>query len=90
MLLADSRSDNTDYFDWLYRIELFAGNSPVILVHNEHDDRPKEINMNQLNQQFPTIQSPLRCNLAKIEMEERGKEFQVILKKIQDELSNWM
>ncbi len=87
VLLADSRSDNTDYFDWLYRIETFAGNSPVIIVHNEHDDRPKEINMNQLSQRFPEIQTPLSCNLAKVKMEERGKEFQVVLKKIQDELS---
>ena len=87
VLLADSRSDNTDYFDWLYRIETFAGNSPVILVHNEHDDRPKEINMNQLSQRFPEIQSPLRCNLAKVKMEERGNEFNEVVNKIQDELA---
>ena len=87
VLLADSRSDNTDYFDWLYRIETFAGDSPVILVHNEHDDRPKEINMNQLSQRFPEIQSPLRCNLAKVKIEERGNEFSEVVNKIQYEIS---
>ncbi len=87
VLLADSRSDNTDYFDWLYRIETFAGHSPVILVHNELDDRPKEININQLSQRFSEFKMPLRCNLAKVKQEDRGDEFNEVVKKIQYEIS---
>ncbi|MEM8674898.1 MAG: ADP-ribosylation factor-like protein [Cyanobacteria bacterium P01_G01_bin.67] len=38
VLVADNREDNTDFNYWLNIIELFAGDSPIIIVLNEKDD----------------------------------------------------
>lgn len=68
VLLADSRKDNTDYIDWLHKIELFAGDSPIIIVHNEKDDRVRLIDMTQISKRFPGLPEPIRCNLAKTKL----------------------
>jgi len=87
VLLADSREEKTDYFDWLHRIELFADDSPVVIVHNEIDDRVKKIDMPTLRQSFPYINEPLRCNLAKIINTEREEDFFNIVNEIKRRIS---
>jgi len=88
VLIADSRKEDMDYFDWLYRIELFAGDSPVVIVHNEKDDRKREIDMSQIAKRFPNLPKPLRCNLAKISGTDREKDFDFVKKRIKQEISN--
>ena len=53
VLVADNREDNTDFNYWLNIIELFAGNSPVIIVLNEKDDLQRKINASDLKSRYP-------------------------------------
>ena len=88
VLLADTRKEDVDYFDWLYRIEIFSGNSPVIIVHNEKDTRNKNIDINHLRRRFSSIDMPLACNLKEItENKSRKKEFEKILTRLKYEVS---
>lgn len=75
VLLGDTRTENTDYFDWLHRIELFAGNSPTVIIHNEIGDRNRQINMSKIRKHFSNIPDPMRCNLDKINGTDREKDF---------------
>jgi len=43
VVLGDERKGATDFFYWLHITQMFGGNSPVLIVINEKDNRPKEI-----------------------------------------------
>ncbi len=53
VLVADNREDNTDFNYWLNIIELFAGDSPIIIVLNEKDDVQRIINTSELRSRYP-------------------------------------
>ena len=61
-LVADTRKENTDFPYWLNSIELFGGDSPVLLIKNEKNDRPCTINEKQLRGDFEYIQEFLTTN----------------------------
>lgn len=88
VLLADSRKENTDYIDWLHKIELFASDSPKIIVHNEKDDRRREINMIQINKRFPGLPEPMQCNLAKINGTSRERDFYNVVDELKHKLKH--
>ncbi|MEM9117305.1 MAG: COR domain-containing protein, partial [Cyanobacteria bacterium P01_F01_bin.56] len=52
-LVADTRKENTDFPYWLNAIELFGGDSPVLVIKNEKGNRPCNVNERQLNSEFP-------------------------------------
>jgi Leucine-rich repeat (LRR) protein/GTPase SAR1 family protein len=62
-LVADTRKENTDFPYWLNSIELFGGDSPVLLIKNEKGDRPCNVNERQLRGDFEHIQEFLPTNL---------------------------
>jgi internalin A len=62
-LVADTRKENTDFPYWLNSIELFGGDSPVLLIKNEKGDRPCNVNERQLRGDFAHIQEFLPTNL---------------------------
>ncbi|ESA34600.1 leucine rich repeat -containing protein, partial [Leptolyngbya sp. Heron Island J] len=62
-LVADTRKENTDFPYWLKSIELFGGDSPVILIKNEKDDRPCNVNERQLKGDFQYIKECIATNL---------------------------
>jgi internalin A len=53
VLVADNRKDDTDFNYWLNIIELFAGNSPLIIVLNEKGDVQRSLNRADLLSRYP-------------------------------------
>lgn len=65
-LVADNRREDTDFFWWLNTIELFGGNSPVIIVQNERGNRPKAINIKELLSRFSILKENFAINLKNL------------------------
>jgi Leucine-rich repeat (LRR) protein len=63
-LVADTRKENTDFYYWLNVVELLSGNSPVLIIKNEKQDRQCEVNVNQLRGEFTNLEKVLATNLA--------------------------
>jgi internalin A len=64
LLVADTRQDNTDFNYWLEIVELLTEASPTLIIKNEKQDRPCEVNENQLRGRFPNLEKILPTNLA--------------------------
>ena len=64
ILVADSRREDTDFFYWLNVVELLSGNSPILIVKNEKQDRQRKINERQLRGEFLNLKETLVTNLA--------------------------
>ncbi len=64
LLVADTRQDNTDFNYWLEVVELLSEDSPAIIVKNEKQDRPCQVNENQLRGRFSNLEKILPTNLA--------------------------
>ena len=68
VLVADNRKDDTDFNYWLNIIELFAGNSPLIIVLNEKGDVQRSLNRADLLSRYPdTIKDILSINFKTYE-----------------------
>lgn len=63
ILVADTRKEDTDFNYWLNVVELLSGNSPLLIVKNEKQDRHREINERQLRGQFANLKETLATNL---------------------------
>jgi internalin A len=64
LLVADTRQENTHFNYWLEVVELLTEASPTLIIKNEKQDRPCEINENQLRGRFPNLEKILPSNLA--------------------------
>jgi internalin A len=64
VLVADMRREDTDFYYWLNVVELLSGESPLLIVKNEKQDRQREINERQLRGQFGNLKETLATNLA--------------------------
>jgi internalin A len=64
LLLSDNRAENTDFNYWLQVIELLSGNSPLLIVQNERDDRKKDINEAGMKDRFKNIKFSTSLNIA--------------------------
>ncbi len=64
LLVADTRQDNTDFNYWLEVVELLSDASPTLIVKNEKQERPCDVNENQLRGRFPNLEKILPTNLA--------------------------
>ena len=64
LLIADTRQDNTDFNYWLEVVELLTEASPTLIIKNEKQDRPCEVNEGQLRERFPNLEKILPTNLA--------------------------
>jgi internalin A len=80
VLVADTRKEDTDFYYWLNAVELLSGESPLLIVKNEKQDRQREINERQLRGQFGNLKETLATNLAT----SRG------LPKILDEIKHYL
>ena len=63
-LVADTHKENTDFYYWLKVVELLSGNSPVLIIKNEKQDRQCEVNERQLRSEFTNLEKVLPTNLA--------------------------
>ena len=64
LLVADTRQDNTDFNYWLEVVELLSQSSPALIIKNEKQDRPCQVNENQLRERFPNLEKILSTNLS--------------------------
>jgi internalin A len=65
LLVADTRQDNTDFNYWLEVVELLSETSPVLIVKNEKQERPCQVNESQLRGRFSNLRdTSLATNLA--------------------------
>jgi internalin A len=64
ILVADSRKEDTDFYYWLNVVELLSGNSPLLIVKNEKQDRKREINESELRGEFNNLKETLATNLS--------------------------
>ena len=62
LLVADTRQDNTDFNWWLEVVELLSEASPALIIRNEKQDRPCQINENQLRGRFKNLKETLATN----------------------------
>jgi internalin A len=63
-LVIDTRQDNTDLYYWLNVVELLSGNSPVLIIKNEKQDRICQVNERTLRGEFTNLVKVLSTNLA--------------------------
>ncbi|MEH1867208.1 MAG: COR domain-containing protein [Nostoc sp.] len=63
-LVADTRKEDTDFYYWLNVVELLSGNSPLLIVNNEKQERKREINERELRREFTNFKETLTTNLA--------------------------
>lgn len=54
-LVADNRKEDTDFYYWLNIIELLGGDSPILIIKNEKQDRARQIGEPQLRARFKNI-----------------------------------
>jgi len=74
VLVADNRKDDTDFNYWLNIIELFAGNSPLIIVLNEKGDVQRTLNQSDLRGRYSeSIKEILAVNFKTYEETDQGK-----------------
>ncbi len=64
ILVADTRRDDTDFYWWLSIVEKLGGDSPVLLVKNERDERLVHIDEGSLRKRFAHLKNILSSNLA--------------------------
>uniref|UniRef100_UPI0039C6FCBA COR domain-containing protein n=1 Tax=Calothrix sp. CCY 0018 TaxID=3103864 RepID=UPI0039C6FCBA len=64
VLVADTRTENTDFYWWLKVAELLSDNSPILIIKNEKQDRQCQVNERQLRGEFTNLETVLATNLA--------------------------
>ncbi|MGA1839715.1 MAG: leucine-rich repeat domain-containing protein [bacterium] len=82
VLVADNRKDDTDFNYWLNIIELFAGESPMIIVLNEKGDVQRSINTAELRSRYPESIKEVQAVNFKTREEEDQSVRQQRLKEI--------
>ncbi|MCP4696478.1 MAG: NACHT domain-containing protein [Gammaproteobacteria bacterium] len=63
ILVADTRRDDTDFYDWLNQVELLSDGSPVVIVKNNKDDRPVVLDEASLRERFSNLEATFNCNV---------------------------
>ncbi len=64
LLVADSRKEQPHLDYWLNVVELLSDNSPLLLIKNEIQDRPVQIDESQLRGRFNNFKESLATNLG--------------------------
>nr|MBW4596902.1 leucine-rich repeat domain-containing protein [Brasilonema angustatum HA4187-MV1] len=64
VVVADTRKEDTDFYYWLKVVELLSGNSPLLIIKNEKQERKREINERELRGEFTNFKETLTTNLA--------------------------
>ena len=81
-LVADTRTEDTDFYYWLNVVELLSNNSPVLVIKNEKQKRKRDINERQLRGEFTNFKETFATDLA------TNTGLPEILNKIQHYISN--
>ncbi len=81
VIVADGRKEDTDFGYWLQLIELFGGNSPVIVVQNEKSGQSSDLSDKALRTQFPRIQK-----VHTLDLKNEEEKFKQLREDIETEL----
>ena len=63
-LVADSRNEDTDFNYWLHIVEMFGGESPLLIVLNEKYQRKKKLDIPAMKARFSNIVDVISVDLA--------------------------
>jgi internalin A len=63
LLVADSRNEDTDFKYWLHIVEIFGGNSPLLIIINEKHGRSRVVDTAGLKGSFGNIIDTLKVDL---------------------------
>ena len=63
ILVADDRSENTNFTYWLNLVDVLSNNSPIIIVKNEKQDRKRDIEEFYLKRNFQNLKRIIETNL---------------------------
>jgi len=67
-LIADNRNENTDFNYWLHIVEMFGGDSPLLIVLNEKFQRKRNLDVSSMRQRFVNI-----CEVLDVDFAEEDK-----------------
>ncbi len=63
-LVADSRNEDTDFNYWLNIVEMFGGESPLLIVLNEKHQRKRNIDTTSMSRRFTNISEVIDVDFA--------------------------
>ena len=63
-LVVDNRIEDNNFPYWLNIVELLSDKSPILVIKNEKNDRPCQVNESQYKGRFNNLKDSLSCNLA--------------------------
>ncbi len=63
-LVADSRNENTDFNYWLHIIEMFGGESPLLIILNEKHSRKRNLDVLAMRNRFTNISEVIEVDFA--------------------------
>jgi len=63
-LVADSRNEDTDFNYWLHIVEMFGGESPLLIVLNEKFKRKRNIDIDAMKNRFTNISQVIDVDFA--------------------------
>lgn len=64
VLVADSRKEDTDFNYWLNIVEVFGGDSPLLIVLNEKHGRKRKLDTASMLKRFENIQEVISVDFA--------------------------
>ena len=63
-LVADSRNEDTDFNYWLHIVEMFGGESPLMIVLNEKHQRKRNLDIAAMRARFTNITDVIEVDFA--------------------------
>ncbi len=63
-LVADSRNVDTDFNYWLHIVEMFGGDSPLLIILNEKHQRKRIIDISAMQKRFTNISEVIDVDFA--------------------------
>lgn len=72
-LVADTRNEDTDFNYWLHIVEMFGGDSPLLIILNEKHQRRRNLDVAAMRQRFKNITQVVDVDFAEEDKTRLGK-----------------
>lgn len=72
-LVADSRNEDTDFNYWLHIVEMFGGNSPLLIILNEKHGRRRNLDVSAMQNRFGNIVQVIDVDFNETDKTRLGK-----------------
>ena len=63
-LVADNRKEDAHFYYWLSIVEMFGGDSPLLIVQNEKQSRKRDLDICAMKGRFKNLQKEVQVNFA--------------------------